>query len=320
MHLEGPPDEYSKFGPCDCICSKCHALFWYEERLTSSTKHSGPLYHRCCLGGRVRLFLPRDYPPYIQQLFSDPHFLTNIRAYNQMFSMTSLGASIDESVNVGRGPYVFKVSGQIYHRIGRFWPLPGESPRFLQLYIFDTDNEVANRLANFDKNVTNVLRPEIVQGLVELLDRHNALVQLFRTARDKLLDADVPDFEIRLFSMVGSSQHELPTADEIGAIVFENGSESATDFDVVIQRHSGDPETINKLHPVYMSSHFPLLFIFGEQGYHPDLKLLDVAGDSSGGDRRMSMDAYYAYLLHDRFNRYSLLTRGGRLFQQSTLR
>ncbi|PWA77669.1 DNA helicase [Artemisia annua] len=77
-----PPEEYKKFGPYNCICSSCHALFWYEERLSSSTRRSGPLYHRCCLGGK--------------QLFSDQHFLSNISAYNQMFSMTLLGTSIDE--------------------------------------------------------------------------------------------------------------------------------------------------------------------------------------------------------------------------------
>lgn len=71
--------------------------------------------------------------------------MTNIRAYNQMFAMTSLGANIDETVNVGRGPHVFKVSGQIYHRIGHFCPLEDENPRFLQLYIYDAANEVANR-------------------------------------------------------------------------------------------------------------------------------------------------------------------------------
>ncbi|PWA59799.1 helitron helicase-like domain-containing protein [Artemisia annua] len=307
MHRTGfsnalfPP--VTRFVPCDCVCSKCQAVFWYEERLSTSTRRSGPLYHRCCMGGKVRLFLPRDYPPYIRQLFSDPHFLKNIRAYNQMFSMTSLGASIDDSVNVGRGPYIFKVSGQIYHRIGRFCPEFGKSPRFLQLYIFDTHNEVANRLANFNNNASNVLRPDIVQGLIELLDAHNALVQFFRTARDKLLDTNVPEFRIRLFGAAGSAQHELPTADEVGAIVFDNGPDGITDFDVVIQYHSGEPERVNKLHPAYMSLHFPLLFIFGEQGYHTDLRLLDVTGESSEGTKRMSMDAYYAYLLHDRLDR-----------------
>lgn len=125
----GPPIEYNEFRPCRCVCTACHARFRFEERLSTSTRRSGPLYHRCCMGGRVRLFIPRDYP-YIRQLFSDQHFLNNIRAYNQMFAMTSLGANIDESVNTGRGPYIFKVSGHIYHRIVRMCPEPGQTPRF----------------------------------------------------------------------------------------------------------------------------------------------------------------------------------------------
>lgn len=233
-----------------------------------------------------------------------------------MFAMTSLGANVDETVNNGRGPYVFKVSGQIYHSIGKLCPDEGVNPRFLQLYIYDTDHEVHNRLNNFTNNGANVLRPDIVEGLIDVLDQHNGMVQLFRTARDKLQQADLPDFKVRLFSMVGSAQHELPTADTIGAIVFDSGPETDAEFDIIVEAHSGEPQRINRLYPGYMALHFPLLFIYGEQGYHIDLRLLDGDGTDPENDKRMSMNAFYAYQIHDRINRYSLLTRGGRLFQQ----
>ncbi|PWA92861.1 K-box region and MADS-box transcription factor family protein [Artemisia annua] len=194
----GPPAEYRAYKSCDCVCRYCHARFWYEERLSHSTRRSGPLYNRCCHGGRVRLFIPHDYPTCIKLLFSDNHFMKNIRAYNQMFAMTSLGASIDDSVNVGRGPYIFKVSGQIYHRIGRLCPEDDADPRFLQLYIYDTNREVDNRLNHFRDGGNTNLRRDIVEGLIHMLDEHNALVQLFRTARDKLQEADVPEFKIDL--------------------------------------------------------------------------------------------------------------------------
>ena len=123
--------EYQRFGPCNRVFRHCKAIFWDEEKLSVSTVRSGPIYHRCCLEGRVALLTIKEYPPLIQELFSDPHFLEHIRAYNQMFAMTSLGAEIDTSVNVGRGPYVFKISGQIYHQIGRLCPEMGKTPRFL---------------------------------------------------------------------------------------------------------------------------------------------------------------------------------------------
>ncbi|PWA59616.1 hypothetical protein CTI12_AA390180 [Artemisia annua] len=54
------------------------------------------------------------------------------------------------------------------------------------LYIYDTDNEVTNRLNHFGPNAARVLRADVVEGLIQFLNHNNALVQLFRTARDKL--------------------------------------------------------------------------------------------------------------------------------------
>ncbi|PWA34865.1 hypothetical protein CTI12_AA615880 [Artemisia annua] len=110
------------------------------------------------------------------------------------------------------------------------------------------------------------LREHIVEGLIQFLDENNALVRLFRTARDKLREADIPNFNIRLFGVIGANQYDLPTADSIGAIVYEGGPETMTDYDVVIERHYREPESVNKLHPQYMALQFPLLFIYGEEG------------------------------------------------------
>ncbi|PWA51281.1 hypothetical protein CTI12_AA464730 [Artemisia annua] len=216
---QGPPTTYVHMGRCDRICRHCNALFWYAERIASNHR-AAPEYHRCCNAGKVRLERQYEYPQYIKQLFTDRHFLENIRAYNQMFAMTSIGAEIDNSVNNGRGPYVFKVSGQIYHFIGSMCPETGARPKFLQLYIYDTETEVANRLEKFQRTGDG-LRADIVENLIGFLDEHNELVKLFRTARDKMTEADIPSFKIQLFGVVGSRQHELPSGDSIGAIVFQ---------------------------------------------------------------------------------------------------
>ncbi|PWA84252.1 hypothetical protein CTI12_AA161280 [Artemisia annua] len=218
---QGPPSTYISMGRCDRICRHCNAFFWCEERLTSSTRLH-PEYSKCCNKGQVQLPTHDDYPEYIKHLFSDAHFMEHIRAYNQMFAMTSLGAEVDQSVNRGRGPYVFKISGQLYHCIGGMLPEQGKRPRFLQLYIYDRDNEVDNRLENMQRHGEG-LRREIVEGLIEFLDEHNQLVQVFRTAANKMAEADIPTFKVRLFGVVGSRQHELPSGDSIGAIVFEGG-------------------------------------------------------------------------------------------------
>ena len=314
--VAGAPLEYIRFGSCDKVCQHCGALFWLEERRSGVPASAAPQYQKCCAGGRVVLRTHSEYPAYIMDLFSNRHFIDNIRAYNQMFAMTSFGATVDSSVNRGGGPYVFRVSGQIYHWIGGFCPSGNDDPRFLQMYIYDTDHEIQHRLSHFNSDERRILQEEIVEGLMRFLNEHNALVRLFRTARDKLQQADIPDFEIRLFGVVGANQYELPTADTIGAIVYDGGPETTTQYDVVIQRHSGEAESVNKLHPAYMALQFPVLFIYGEQGYHLNLRLRGSGDTETQEQKRMTMKAYYAYQLCDRIGSYNLITRAGRLFQQ----
>lgn len=66
-----------------------------------------------------------------------------------MFSFTSMGGKIDSSINKGKGPYIFRLSGENYHSIGSLLPDDGLKPKFSQLYIYDTENEVSNRQNSF---------------------------------------------------------------------------------------------------------------------------------------------------------------------------
>lgn len=55
--------------------------------------------------------------------------------------------------------------------------MDGGAPRFVQLYIYDTDTDVRNRLANLDSRCGHALREDFVQGLIHFVDHNNALVQ-----------------------------------------------------------------------------------------------------------------------------------------------
>ncbi|GJR71017.1 DNA helicase [Tanacetum coccineum] len=243
-------------GDCDCMCEHCDAKFWYGERLKGHSNRRRAVYHKCCSGGKVRLPAQQYPPQFIRQLFRNRRFMENIRAYNQMFSMTSFGARVEESINNGRAPYVFKISGEIYHWICSLCPIEGDPPRFLQLYTYDTANEVANTMRHFGGTSSGTL--DEVQGLIGFLDEHNELVRLFRTARDRCGGQFVPDFKIRLYSVVGARQYDLPTSQTLGGIVFQNGQDTETDYDVIIESRGGRPQRINKLHSSYMSLQFPL--------------------------------------------------------------
>nr|GEZ51920.1 helitron helicase-like domain-containing protein [Tanacetum cinerariifolium] len=87
-------------------------------------------------------------------------------------------------------------------------------------------------------------------------------------------------FKIRLYNMGGMRGYELPTSDILRGIVFESGPRIRTDFDVIIEFRGGHPKRINKLHQSYMSLQLPLLFIFGQPGFYPELRLKPRDGKS----------------------------------------
>ncbi|GJV56891.1 DNA helicase [Tanacetum coccineum] len=134
---------------------------------------------------------------------------------------------------------------------------------------------------------------EFVSTLIRLLDEHNELVRLFRTARDKVKSRNIQEFHIRLFSVVRAHEYDLPTSSTLGAIVFENGPNTRTDYDVIIKSRGGFLQRVNKLHPSYMSLQFPLLFVYGELGFHPQMK------QRRGVDKRLSMNQEYLSGIHD---------------------
>ncbi|GJY04697.1 hypothetical protein Tco_0370637 [Tanacetum coccineum] len=105
----------------------------------------------------------------------------------------------------------------------------------------DDSDKVANRMHNFEGRHQQTLNPQIVEGLVRVLDKNNGLVRLFRTARDRCSAGDIPGMKIRLYSKGGIRGYELLSSDLLGGIVFEDGPKSRTDFDVIIQLKGGPP-------------------------------------------------------------------------------
>ncbi|PWA99913.1 hypothetical protein CTI12_AA000430 [Artemisia annua] len=123
----------------------------------------------------------------------------------------------------------------------------------------------------------------------ELFQSIIGVVTAARTAREKMSEVDIPQFKIQLFGVVGSRQHELPSGDSIGAIVFQEQPDVVTDFDVIIEQQNHQPKRVNKLHASYMSLQFPLIFIYGEEGYHLNRYLFDRTASTSDAPKRMTM-------------------------------
>ncbi|OMO70165.1 hypothetical protein COLO4_28729 [Corchorus olitorius] len=100
---------------------------------------------------------------------------------NSMFSFTSIGGEVDNSVNTENGPYVYRVNVVNHHRIGTLLHIEGRIPKFLQLYMYDTDHEISNKLRVMSSgNWQNDLEQLIVDRLLQMWDAHNPLNDLHR--------------------------------------------------------------------------------------------------------------------------------------------
>jgi len=144
--------EYLDHQDQDKTCESCKAKLWYGEAIRSGKDKKS--FSMCC--GNYKVVLPpyKEPPTSYVELFlgldnKSKYFLSNTRRLNSMFSFTSMGGKIDKSINKGKGPNIFRLSGQNYHLIGSLLPEHGSTPKFAQLYIYDTENEVSNRKGVF---------------------------------------------------------------------------------------------------------------------------------------------------------------------------
>lgn len=123
---------------------------WYGERINKSKYRKKPIFTLCCMQGQVQLPFLKKPPDVLMKLLTgddklSKHFQRNTRPYNMVFSFTSLGGKVENSIAKGRGPQMFQLHGENYHLTGSLLPKQGDYAKFGQLYIVDTENEVENR-------------------------------------------------------------------------------------------------------------------------------------------------------------------------------
>ncbi|PWA38845.1 hypothetical protein CTI12_AA577660 [Artemisia annua] len=129
------------------------------------------------------------------------------------------------------------------------------------------------------------------EALIHILDDNNELVQVFRTARDRVEEGNIPEFKIQLYNVKGAQEYQLPSSGTLGGIVFQPDANSQTDYDMIVEYRDRQPKRINKLHSSYMSLQFPLLFVYGQPGYNTEMTLKPT----NGGKKRtkLTMNMFY---------------------------
>ena len=110
--------------------------------------------------------------------------------------------------------------------------------------------------------------------------------------------------------------YATPTGSEVAALIVGDIGDYNRERDIIIEHKSEGLKRISDLHPSFMAMQYPLLFPYGEDGYHTDMKYANSPKKERGKRKRLTMREYYAYIIQQRMNSGNTLLRGGRLFQQ----
>ncbi|WJX30708.1 hypothetical protein P8452_19214 [Trifolium repens] len=313
------------FGVPDFTCTKCSAELWYEERSEKSKFGDKVDFSICCQKGDVKIPLLKKPPKLLLDLINgrEPrsrNFKENIRAYNSMFAFTSMGGQINEKINNGGGPPQFILGGQNYHRIGSLLPEAGTSPKFAQLYVFDTDNEVQNRASNFRS--TNSKKPPIdlslVKDLQDMVYNCNPLAKAYRKVKDAIQSGNECKLSLRLYRNreKDSRMHNIPTADEVAGLIVGDFDDSDIGRDVIINERQFGLTRIHETHVLFLPLQYPLLFPRGENGWEPDIPRHVDDGNTKKKRERVTIREFIAFRLQQRKTEYGNLLCSKRLFQQ----
>ena len=300
-------------GQMDRACTKCGALHWLKERTTAAGgSDSHPLFSLCCGNGSVQLPAIPPPPPQLAYFFSEftpeaKRFRDNIRQYNSALAFTSLGVKVDSTINAGGGPPTFRIHGELCHQLGSLLPRNGERPAYAQLYIYDPCSALEHRMT---RNPS--LDPNVMQRLQYIILAHHRWAATFKQASNVFQQTHCQDVSIQLAVNRNRDQRRfnLPTSDEVAVIVPGDGTQSHGHRDIVVRLQDGPLRRISDGSAIYECLQYPLLFIYGEDGYHYDLQMSPMKEDC------LSQTNYVAYRIQHRPGEFSLLLHASRLFQQ----
>ncbi|XP_042968932.1 uncharacterized protein LOC122301587 [Carya illinoinensis] len=326
-----PSEAYSlPYVPC---CRHCKAKRFYHE--TNGF---------CCADGTISL-ATNAVPDQLYDLFTSntdesAHFKTYVRTYNNKFAFTSFGVKFDEDLcRRNRGIYTFRTQGQIYHYINDLIPLNGR-PSYLQLYFYDTEHELENRISDSDR-----MNPSIIAQLIDIL-HINPYSLFFRSLGDL---SNLENQVIHIRSDVGLDQRvfNVPTSSQVAAIWVENeDADQLRGRDIYVFSHSGGSHIVQYYFGCYDPLQYPLLFPLGDTGWHQGIQRVNRGSTLTSNETTRSIDPhrsisaeellrrehralnrrrkdpivscreYYCYKLQIRENVRSILLLSGRLLQQ----
>ena len=232
-------------------------------------------------------------------------------------------------VDLGSGPYVFKVHGQIFHKTSHLKPRKGQAPEYAQLYVVDSTQATEFRVSH---PANQDCIPRLLDQLDKFLRQHNRLCATYHMLREvearSIAEANAAGEGIPVVNMVfkrdrhsDQRRYNVPNENEIAMVFVNNNGEPPFERDIRVYPFNPKNEdhtsiNINILSPNLDPMSYPLLFPFGEPGWQPNWSCEAYDGAQKNPKRvNISMLQYKIALLAIRED-FNPIISAGKLSQQ----
>src|SRR5204863_6757501 len=145
--------------------------------------------------------------------------------------------------------------------------------RFAPVYMFDSFQEQLQ----FRHETHPNLDLEILQLLSTVLREVNPYVQFWSNAAERIAENAQLTIHLKMLNptVCDPRRYNRPTVDEVAAIIVRTeNDDQPLDRDIIIRHQdTGKLQRISQHSLCYMPMRYPLLFPYGEEGWHPLIPL-----------------------------------------------
>ena len=298
-------------GKMDQRCQHCGAVNFRGELENGH-------FNICCSNGKVvqpESCVVRQPPDLLMCLLSENttearNFRENIIRYNSAMVFASLNVNIDPTVRAG-GPFTYRIHGNVYTMASNL--ADTDRPAYGQLFVIDPQTALDQRMQRKENEPCHTV-------IMEALDTMIRSVNPFAAAFKNLITIEKQQGPSADLCLMFKKEHgkdkrryNLPTANEV-SVIFTGPDGAAPDrIDFSVHRMDGHVFSISHTSPNSDPMAFPLLFPYGEQGWHENME----HNPCRRAEKRIRLtlrDFYRARLAVK--EGFSALHHGGKLFQQ----
>ncbi|XP_072087300.1 uncharacterized protein [Arachis hypogaea] len=196
---------------------------------------------------------------------------------------------------------VKELNGQNYHRLGSLLPPDSLRPTFAQLYIYDIENDIDNRIGTLRFNKTiNEQDKKIVAILRNMLDKYNSLAKSFYYARDRYQQKNCTNIKLMLINKktTDGRTYNLPSASEVATLIVGDVEQLNKDRDIIIKSQTRKLQQIDVFHLSYLALQYPLLFSYGKDGFRLGIATSDsISARPTKKNKTITLRQFFAFQL-----------------------